>query len=309
MVALDRKQVWTTIQEYLLISLGAFLFCASWCFFMIPNGLSSGGLTGLCTIVQYATGGVLQVSYTYAAVNVLLLIAAFFVMGGRFGAKTIYCIALVSVLYEILPMFPQAFSLEGRFLYVPERFMIPLIAGLLEGVGLGIIFRNGGSSGGSDILALMVNKYWPVSPGRFFLVTDCLIVFLLLLLPERTFSDLIYGFLMIGVSAPVVDAVLIGGRSAVQVMVFSDKYAEIADFIIKEMERGVTAIQATGWYTQQEKKVLLIVTRQKEIHTLTKMVKQLDSKAFVSISPANNVYGEGFEEMKTGIPTHKKKQD
>ena len=306
---MDRKQLRTTVQEYLLITLGSLLFCAAWCFFMIPNGMSSGGLTGLCTVIQYATGGLLQVSYTYAAINALLLVAAFFVMGGRFGAKTIYCIALVSVLYEVLPLFPQAFSLEGRFLYVPERFMIPLIGGLLEGLGLGIIFRNGGSSGGSDILALMVNKYWPVSPGRFFLFTDCIIVFSLLLLPGRTFSDLIYGFLMIGVSAPVVDAVLIGGRSAVQVMVFSDKYAEIADYIIKEMERGVTAIEATGWYTQQEKKVLLIVTRQKEIHALTKMVKRLDDKAFVSISPASNVYGEGFEEMKVGLPTHKKNQD
>ena len=306
---MERKKVWTLVQEYVLMTLGAIIFCAGWCFFMIPNEMSSGGLTGLCTIIQYATGGALPISYTYAAFNVVLLLMAFLVMGSRFGAKTIYCIVLVSLLYKLMPMFPQAFSLEGRFLHVPERFMIPLIAGLLEGLGLGIIFRNGGSTGGSDILALMINKFWPVSPGRFFLISDIVIVSLLLLLPGRTFEDLIYGFLMIGVSAPVVDAVLIGGRSAVQVMVFSDKYEEIADHIIREMERGVTAIQATGWYTQQEKKVLLIVTRQKEIHTLTKMVKEIDSRAFVSISPASNVYGEGFEEMKTGLPTNKKNKD
>ena len=130
----------------------------------------------------------------------------------------------------------------------------------------------------------------------------------LLLLPDKTFSDLIYGIIMILISAPVVDAVLIGGRSAVQVMVFSDRYDEIADYIIHDLERGVTAIEAVGWYTQQERKVLLIVMRQKEIHDVTRRIKEIDRHAFISISPANNVYGEGFEEIKTGLDLSHKKE-
>ena len=298
---MDRKHIWNVIGEYAVMTVGAIIFCSGWCFFMIPNDMSSGGLTGLCTLIQYATGGALPIAWTYAAFNVVLLLLAFLVMGSRFGAKTIYCILLVSVLYEVMPLFPKAFSVEGNFLHVPERFMIPLIAGLLEGVGLGVIFRNGGSTGGSDILALMVNKFWPVSPGRFFLVTDFLIVLALLLLPGRTFEDLLYGFLMIGVSAPVLDAVLIGRRSAVQMMIFSDRYEEIADYINNEMERGVTAIHAMGWYTRQEKDVLMVVVQQKEVFQITRMVKERDRKAFISISPATNVYGEGFEEIKSGI--------
>lgn len=294
------------IGDYLLMTLGVILYCASWECFMIPNGMSSGGLTGLCTMIQYATGGRLEVSFLYAAVNVVLLLIAFLVMGARFGFKTIYCIALASVVFKLFSMFPQAHSLEGRFLFVPEKFLIPAIAGLLEGVGLGVIFRNGGSTGGSDILALMVNKFWPISPGRFFLVTDCVIVLSMLLLPDKSFSDLVYGFIMILISAPVVDAVLIGGRSAVQMMVFSEKYEEIADYIIREMNRGVTAIQAVGWYTKQEKRVLLIVMRQKEVHQVTRTIKDLDGTAFISVSPANNVYGEGFEQIKTGIHLNKK---
>ena len=152
----------------------------------------------------------------------------------------------------------------------------------------------------------MVNKFWPVSPGRFFLVTDCVIVLSMLLLPDKTFSDLVYGVIMILISAPVVDAVLIGGRSAVQMMVFSEQYEEIADYIIREMDRGVTAIQAVGWYTKQEKRVLLIVMRQKEVHQVTRTIQELDRKAFISVSPANNVYGEGFEEIKSGFKLNKK---
>jgi uncharacterized membrane-anchored protein YitT (DUF2179 family) len=296
------------IGDYLLMTLGVILYCASWECFMIPNGMSSGGLTGLCTVIQYATGGRLEVSFLYAAVNVVLLLIAFLVMGARFGFKTIYCIALASVIFKLFSLFPQTHSLEGHFLYVPEKFLIPAIAGLLEGVGLGVIFRNGGSTGGSDILALMVNKFWPVSPGRFFLMTDCVIVLSMLLLPDKSFSDLVYGFIMILISAPVVDAVLIGGRSAVQMMVFSEKYEEIADYIIREMNRGVTAIQAIGWYTKQEKRVLLIVMRQKEVHQVTRTIKDLDGTAFISVSPANNVYGEGFEQIKSGIQLNKKKR-
>ena len=296
------------IGDYLLMTLGVILYCASWECFMIPNGMSSGGLTGLCTVIQYATGGRLEVSFLYAAVNVVLLLIAFLVMGARFGFKTIYCIALASVIFKLFSLFPQTHSLEGHFLYVPEKFLIPAIAGLLEGVGLGVIFRNGGSTGGSDILALMVNKFWPVSPGRFFLMTDCVIVLSMLLLPDKSFSDLVYGFIMILISAPVVDAVLIGGRSAVQMMVFSEKYEEIADYIIREMNRGVTAIQAIGWYTKQEKRVLLVVMRQKEVHQVTRTIKDLDGTAFISVSPANNVYGEGFEQIKSGIQLNKKKR-
>ena len=306
MEKLTGKKLRNLVADYLLMTLGLVLYCASWECFMIPNGMSSGGVTGLCTVVQYATGGRLQVSFLYAVINVVLLLIAFAVMGARFGIKTIFCIALASLLFKLFSLFPQIHSIEGRFLYVPERFLIPALGGLLEGVGLGIIFRNGGSTGGSDILALMVNKFWPVSPGRFFLVTDCVIVLSMLLLPDKTFSDLVYGVIMILISAPVVDAVLIGGRSAVQMMVFSEQYEEIADYIIREMDRGVTAIQAVGWYTKQEKRVLLIVMRQKEVHQVTRTIQELDRKAFISVSPANNVYGEGFEEIKSGFKLNKK---
>ena len=134
---LTGEKLRTLIGDYLLMTLGVILYCASWECFMIPNGMSSGGLTGLCTVIQYATGGRLEVSFLYAVANVFLLLIAFLVMGARFGFKTIYCIALASVIFKLFSLFPQAHSLEGHFLYVPERILIPAIAAALV-LALGI---------------------------------------------------------------------------------------------------------------------------------------------------------------------------
>ncbi len=309
-MAASQKNGWRVAGEYLLMLFGLLLYCASWECFMVPNNMSSGGLTGLCTVIQYATGGRLKVSFLYAVANVFLLLLAFAIMGAKFGIKTILCIALASVIFQLLSMFEPLHSVEGRFLYVPEKWMVPAIGGLLEGLGLGLIFRSGGSTGGSDILALIVNKFWPVTPGRFFLITDIFIILSLLLLPGRAFADLVYGFIMVLISAFVLDAVVVGGRSSVQMMIFSEKNAEIADYITGKMDRGVTAIHAMGWYTRQEKDVLMVVVQQKEVFEITRMVKDLDRRAFISISPASNVYGEGFEEIKSGIKkTQKAEKD
>ena len=246
-MALKDSKALRKVWEYMALVLGVFFYCAAWGCFMIPNDLSGGGLTGICTVIQYATDGAIPVSVSYAAINVVLLLIAFVVMGGKFGFKTIFCIALASVMFELFERVPQMHSVAGSFMFIPEKFLIPVIAGLSEGLGLGIIFRAGGSTGGSDIVALMINKFWPVSPGRFFLFSDILIIFSMLLLPGRAMADLIYGFLMVIASSMIIDAVVVGGRSVVQVMIFSERYAEIADYINREMNRGVTAIQAIGW--------------------------------------------------------------
>ena len=294
------------LKEYLVMTLGVLIFSAAWGCFMIPNGMSSGGLTGLCTVLQYATGGLVKVGVSYGVINVILLAIAFLVMGARFGIKTIYCIALSSVALGAFPYFEALHSVQGNFLYVPERFLIPFLSGLMEGVGLGLLFRQGGSSGGSDILAMIINKYWPVSPGRFFLVTDSIIVLSLMLLPEKTFSDLVYGFIMVVTSATIVDLTLMGGKSTIQVMVFSEKYEDIADYIIEKLNRGVTALNAVGWFTKNDKKVLLIMMQQKQLYEVTSVIKELDCNAFISVTPANSVYGEGFEEIKSGIKIKRK---
>lgn len=289
------------VWEYLAMTAGCLLFCLAWECFIIPNNFTSGGLTGLCTIIQYATNGAVPVAYSYGIINVFLLVIALIVFGARFGIKTLFCIALTTLLFEVLPQFDFLHSVEGNFLYIPEKLVLPVVGGLMEGVGLAIIFIYGGSTGGSDIIAFVVNKYWPVSIGRMYIYMDMVIIAALLLLPGKVFADVIYGFIMMIVSATTLDAVMLGRQSTVQLLIFSDKYQEIADYINKRMDRGVTALQATGWFTKQDKQVLLVLLRKRELPEISKVIKSLDHKAFMSVTSAKGVYGEGFEEIKVGI--------
>jgi len=296
------------IWEYLAITLGTLSYTFAWEAFMIPNNMSSGGLTGLCTIVQYLTGGSIPVSVSYAVTNAILLVVAFFILGGKFGIKTIYCIALSTLIFNYLPDIDVIKSLPGHFLYVPERFMVPIIAGIFEGLGIGIILRYGGSTGGSDIIAMIINKFWPVSLTKAFLILDAIVITSILIVPGTAFEDMLYGYLMMIMFSVAIDFLQTGQKSSVQVMIFSEKHQEIADSLIS-MDRGVTALNALGWYSQADKKVLLTVCRKKQLFEITKMVKSIDHNAFVSIAPVNSVYGEGFEEIKTGLSKVKPKSD
>lgn len=287
------NKILSVLWDYVLMTVGSFMFCFAWTSFLIPNGLASGGLTGLCTIIQYGTG--IPIGWTYPILNVLLLILGFLSLGKGFGFKTIYVIGLTSILFEILPQFPNLVVL------MDEKLLVCLVGATLESIGLGLVMLRGGSSGGTDILALMINKYWPVSPGKVYLYSDMLIISLLLLVPEKGLVDLIYAFVvMLGFSFGV-DFVLLGNKSSVQILVFSSKYEEIADHMIHQLHRGVTAIQSVGWYSQQESKVLLIISRKHQMNELVNEIKNIDRKAFISISTAMSVFGEGFEEVKTGI--------
>lgn len=294
--------------DFILLTAACFIFAFAWEGFMIPNGMSAGGMMGLCTVIQYATGGLIPAQYSYFAVNALLIIVAMMAMGIGFGFKTIYCIIMSSLAMEIVASVPAIHSVAGQFFFVRETLLIPIIAGLLEAIGLGLVLRYGASTGGTDIIALMINKYWPVSLSRVFLISDLVIVALLLFLPDKTFTDMIYGLVEIITFSALIDYVVGGDKSSYQLLVFSDRYADIADHIINNMDRGVTVLSAYGWFTKKEKNVLLILISRKQLPTLTKVIKEVDPKAFMSVSSTNNVYGEGFEEIKTGIKRKNKSE-
>ena len=273
---------------------------------MIPNGMSAGGLMGLCTVIQYATSGVIQASYSYIAINGCLIILSIVLFGIGFGFRTIYCIALTTVFLELVGRMDFLKAVEGNFFYVPEALLIPLIAGVLEAVAVGLILRNGGSTGGTDIIALVVNKYWPISLSKVFLATDFIIICLLLFLPDKSFGDMVYGFEMMIAFSLVIDSVIGGKKSSFQLLVLSEKYDEIADHIIHKIERGVTVLKAQGWFTKKDRNVLLILVSKNELPAVTKAIKDIDSRAFMSVSQPHNVYGEGFEEIKAGLKRKKK---
>lgn len=293
----------SVLWDYFLMTVGSLIFCMAWTSIIIPTGLASGGLTGLCTIIQYATGGAIPIGWTYPIINIGLLIIGFLTLGRAFGIKTIYVIILTSVLFEVLPKFPMLECHE----FVDDKLIGALVGAALESVGLGLVLLRGGSSGGTDIVAMMINKYWPVSPGRVYLFTDIFIIASMIFVPDKGIIDVVYAYvIMLGFSFGI-DFVLLGNKSSVQILVFSSKYQEIADHMIHVVHRGVTALQSVGWYSQKESKVLLIVSRKQQMNDVIREVKSIDSKAFISVSTAMSVYGEGFEEVKTGM-NFKKKQ-
>ena len=293
------RKFFTVFWDYVIMSLGCVIFCLAWEGFMIPNGIASGGVMGLCTIFQFATG--VPVPYTYILLNAILLGVGFWVMGNGFGVKTIYCIALTTVLFQFAPDIDIIKSVPGNPLYISDKILIPVIGGLLEAIGILMIFRRGGSTGGTDIVALIFNKYWPISPGKVFMIVDFFIIASILLVPGKTLQDMVYGYIAMIAFSLFLDFLMLGDKATAQVLVFSKKYEEIADEISLKLNRGVTALKAVGWYSKADSKVLLIIVKRTQLQPLTKAIKNIDPKAFVSVSSASGVYGEGFEEMKTGI--------
>lgn len=291
------NKVMSVLWDYFLMTVGSVIFCMAWTSFVIPNGVASGGLTGLCTIIQYGTG--IPIGWTYPILNVILLLLGFLVLGKGFGIKTIYVIALTSLLFDILPQFPQ---LE---VMMDEKILVALVGGLMEAVGIGLVLQRGGSTGGTDIIAMIINKYWPISPGKVYLYTDIFIISSVLLVPDKGLVDMIYAYVMMLGFSFGVDYVLLGNKSSIQILIFSSKYQEIADHMINSVQRGVTALESVGWYSQVESKVLLVIARKNQMNEIVNEVKNIDKKAFISVSTTMSVYGEGFEEVKAGLKLKK----
>ena len=296
---MSSNKVMSVVWDYFLMTVGSLIFVMAWTSFLIPNGLASGGMTGLCTIIQYGTG--IPVGITYPLINVLLLVLGFVSLGKGFGIKTIFVLALTSVLFEVLPMFPVLEVTE-----FPDKLLVAIVGATMESVGIGLIMLRGVSTGGTDIRAMIINKYWPVSVGKVYLFTDIFIITLLLVVPDKGIVDMIYAYVvMLGFSFGI-DFVLLGNKSSVQILIFSSKYEEIANHIMTNVGRGVTALQSMGWYSKKDGKVLLVITRKTEMNEIIHEIKNIDSRAFVSVASAHSVYGEGFEEIKTGLNINKK---
>ena len=238
-------------------------------------------------------------------------------MGKQFGIKTVYAIVITSV---GLNVFQDLIPAEiCQTLAVDNGKLIScMMGGALVGVGIGIAMSVGGSSGGTDIIALIVNKYRNVSVGKMILLMDVVIICSSIVMPSYTadgellpfatkISNVVYGLLMVYLTSTCIDLYLSGARQSNQLLILSSRYEQIADMITHDMHRGVTVLEGEGWFTKQPAKVLMCIVSKGESNVLLRYIKSVDSKAFVSVSNASSVYGEGFEEIKSGLKTKKKK--
>ncbi|PKP38246.1 MAG: YitT family protein [Bacteroidetes bacterium HGW-Bacteroidetes-14] len=292
-------KLFKTVQSYILMTAGLFIYVFSWTAFLIPHEIAGGGVSGLASVINYATG--FDVSYSYLIINAFLLGIGFLILGKGFGFKTIYCILVAALMFKFLPLIPWISDID-------DKLINAVLGGTLSGIGIGLIFLQGGSTGGTDIIALIIAKFREMSPGRVFILCDLIIIGSVFFIPGKSLEDVIYGYIVMVSFSYVIDMILTGNKQSLQVFVFSNKYAEIADRITKEMGRGVTAVNSIGWYSQNESKMLVVILRKSQLTDISAIVKEIDHNAFISVSAVMSVYGQGFDQIKSGKLQWKLKQ-
>lgn len=283
------NKTFKTIKEYSVMAFALSLYVFSWTAFLIPNEITAGGITGLSTILNYAFG--LPISLTYLVLNAVLLIGGTLIMGKGFGFKTIFCVLVSSLYFELFPHIPWVSDIE-------DNLINSLIGGAMSACGIAIVFSQGGSTGGIDIIALVINKYREVSPGKVFMTADLLIISSILFLPGKSLQDLVYGYVVTFAFSYTVDYILTGSKQSVQMLIITSKYEELANKLCYELDKGVTAINSVGWYKKSESMIIMVVTRKDRMYEVMSAVKEVDSHAFLTVSTVMGVYGEGFDEVK-----------
>lgn len=281
----------TIVKEYVMVAVGMLMYSAAWKGFLLPHQITGGGATGIGALIQYATG--FPISATYFLINIVLILVALKVLGWRFCIRTIYGVAVLTLFLAVLPQ-----AEIGTFVSEQEPFMACVLGGILAGAGLGIMFLNNGSSGGTDIIAKIVNKYRNITLGRALLYCDVVIVGSSYFLPNGNIEKVVYGLTLLAISTISIDMVVNGVRQSVQFFIFSKNYEAIATAINEEVHRGVTILDGQGWYSKEPMKVVTVIARKHESARIFQIVKRHDPNAFVSQSSAIGVYGKGFDVMK-----------
>ena len=306
-----KTNIFQEVKDYLIISFGLLCYAIGFNCFQLPYGIVGGGVAGFGSILFFATG--FPVEYTFFIINGILLLAAVKVLGWKFCVKTIFAVFVLTfflgAVKQVMEMYgamnPELMGEYNLPLLVDDnKFMAALFAAGIEGCGLGMVFLRNGSTGGTDIIAAMINKYKDITLGQMMMLCDIVIVSSCMVLPERTLPDLLYGFTVLFTLNIMVDFLIDRGRQSVQFLIISNNYEEIAE-AINERGRGVTVLNGTGWYTKNESKVLLVLARKTESASLLSVIQAIDPKAFVSQSKVLGVFGEGFDRIKVKAKKNK----
>ena len=282
--------------DYAYITFGLLIYAFGWTFFLLPYKIVTGGVTGIAALIFYATE--IPVSYSYFAINAVLLIVALKVLGMRFMTRTTYAIATLTVLLNV---FQRLLTLPDGSMYQllgpGEDFMSLVLGACFTGAAVAIVFLRNGSTGGTDIIAAIVNKYRDISIGRVLIVADLLII----MCSYAVFADwrkIVFGLVMMLMENFVLDYVINARRESVQFLIFSWHHKDIAHEVGTKMGRGITLLDGRGWYSGREMAVLCILAKKRESVSILRIIKRIDPAAFVSISSVSGVYGEGFDPIK-----------
>lgn len=278
------------VKDYVMIAIGMILYGIGWTLFLLPQDITASGVPGIASIVLFATG--LPVQYVYLGVNVALLIVAVWQLGWKFSIKTIWAVFTLSTFLAIIQEVTKDVNLLDD-----QPFMACVLGATFCGSGIGIAFSNNGSTGGTDIIAAVVHKYREITLGQVMRIMDLIIItssYLVL----HDWEKVVYGYVTLFISSFVLDQVVNSARQSVQFFIISDKYEEIGKHINQFPHRGVTVINASGFYTGREIRMLFVLAKKRESTIIFRLIKDIDPNAFVSQSAVIGVYGEGFDKIK-----------
>ncbi len=291
------RKILNTAKDYVMITLGLFCYAFGFTAFILPEKIVIGSVTGLSSLIHFAIGW--NVAVTYYVINIILLCIAFRSVGKQFVLRTIIGATISTIFIGVLqPMFPTPIVEQ-------QTFMNVILGAVLCGLGLGTVFTHNGSTGGTDIIAAMVAKYSTVSFGRTMMYCDVLIICSSWLL-FHSIDKIVYGLIFMVIYSVAADRVINNTRQSVQFQIISKKWQEIADNIIQEAHRGCTVLEGTGWYTKDAVKILMVMCRKHESVHIFRIIKETDREAIITQSNVNGVYGFGFDELKVRV--HNKKQ-
>ena len=298
MKAFDKATLFKELRDYIFIGIAMMFYCIGWNVFLLPNSIATGGVPGISSVIFWWTGTHVEVSYF--VINAILMVFALRILGLKFCVKNIFAKLVLTLLTTIATQ-----TMKGVVLLKNQPFMASVIGAAFCGTGVGLGLSANGSTGGTDIIAAIVNKYRDISLGRVILICDIFIIsssyFVL-----HDWEKVIYGYVVLFVTAFCVDQVVNSMRRSVQFFIISDKYEEIGHRINENPHRGCTVINASGFYSGREVKMLFVLAKKSESDKIFSLIDEIDPAAFVSQSAVIGVYGEGFDKFKVRHKSHSK---
>lgn len=283
-------------KDYLAITFGLMCYAFGWVAFMLPYQITTGGATGICALIYYVTGIEIQVSYFI--INAILMGFALKILGPKFSIKTIFAILVLTFFLWFFQRLLEGDDGKLPLLLGPgQDFMACVVGAGLLGFGIGVVFCNNGSTGGTDIIAWIINKYKDVTLGRMIMYCDIVIISSCYFI-FHDWRRVLFGFCVLFIMSIVIDYVVNSARQSVQFLIFSRKHDEIAEGISTQINRGVTLLDGKGWYSKQDIKVVVVLAKKSQSLDIFRLVKDIDPNAFISQSNVVGVYGEGFDPLK-----------
>ena len=288
-ISISKALFLTELRDYVTIFIAMMSYCIGWNIFLLPNDITTGGVPGVSSIIFWGIG--IPVQWTYFSINAVLLVVALKILGWKFCVKTVYAVVVLTVSTTYVSA-----NYHGHLLH-DQPFMASIIGAVFCGSGVGLGLASNGSTGGTDIIAAIVNKYRDISLGRVILICDVIIItssYLVL----KDWEKVIYGYVVLYVTAFCIDQMVNSRRSSVQFFIISNMYKEIGERINREPHRGCTVIDAQGFYSGHDVKMLFVLAKRRQSEQIFRIINDVDPHAFVSQSAVIGVYGEGFDRFK-----------